>query len=99
MAVRVLVHHLRDQPVDGGDAGTGLVAAEERGTVDIDRGQVGPGPTALVLVLDLARPTRLGGQCALSWTADVYETAASRRPRTDTGGQCQVPSVARAILG
>ena len=40
VAVRVLVHHVRDRPVEGGDAGTGLVAAEERGAVDIDSGQV-----------------------------------------------------------
>ena len=99
VAIRVLVHHLRDQPVEGGDAGMGLVAADERGTVDIDCGHVGPGLTALVLVVDLARPTRLGAQSELSWTADVYETSVSRRPRSDTGGKWQVPSVARTILG
>ena len=51
-------HHLFDQPVKGGDAVLTFAAAKDAGPVDIQGGDIGPGPTAGVLVLDVHGSTR-----------------------------------------
>src|SRR5713101_6964303 len=45
-------HHLLDQPVERCDAILRLTAAEDSGVVYVQRGEVGPGTAAEVLMLD-----------------------------------------------
>ncbi len=49
---------MRDEAIEGLDAGRALTAAEDLGPVHVQRGQVGPGAAAPVLVLDPHRPAR-----------------------------------------
>ena len=60
--VGLLGHHLPDEPFEGGDPSFGLGAAEDArapasSAADVERGQVGERPSALVGVLD-PLPTR-----------------------------------------
>src|ERR1051325_11750232 len=61
-AARIIVgrsrHDLLDQTVKGFDAVVGLAAAKDSGMVDIQRGDVGPGSTTKIFVLNLHRATR-----------------------------------------
>ncbi len=41
-----------DEPVERSDAGAAFTTAEDLGMVDIESGQIGPGATSLVFVLD-----------------------------------------------
>src|SRR5207249_8344473 len=59
--VRRSSHDLLDQSVKGLDAVLGLAAAKDPGMVDIQAGDVGPGPAAKVLMLYLHRATRAAG--------------------------------------
>ena len=56
--VRWSSHYLLDEAVKGLDAVLGLAAAKDPGIVDIETGDVGPGPAPKVLVLHLHRATR-----------------------------------------
>ena len=60
-AVGLLAHDLRDEAIEGSDAGLGFAATEDLGPMHIPGGQVGPGAPALVLVLDAHRPAGAGG--------------------------------------
>lgn len=62
LAVGTLAHHLTDETVKGGDAIFAFAATEESGTMDIQSGEIGPGPESLVFVLDFHRLPRLCGQ-------------------------------------
>jgi hypothetical protein len=59
--VRRSSHYLLDEAVKGLDAVLGLAAAKNPGMVDIQTGDVGPGPAPKVLVLYLHRATRAAG--------------------------------------
>src|SRR5713101_263017 len=55
-----LAHHVGHQFLEGDDAGGRFAAAEELHAVNVHRGQVRPGPAALILVLDARGPMRTG---------------------------------------
>ncbi len=61
IVVRRSGHHLLDQAVKRGDAVLDLAAAKDPGVVDIQPGNVGPGPAAKVLMLDLHAAPRSAG--------------------------------------
>jgi hypothetical protein len=46
-------HHLLDEPVEGHDAIARFATAEDSGSVDIQRRDVGPGAATEVLMLDM----------------------------------------------
>ena len=54
-------HYPLDEAVKGFDAVVGFAAPKDPGVVDIQTGDVGPGPAPKVLVLDLHRATRATG--------------------------------------
>ena len=62
VAVRWLGHDLGDETVEGHDTSGFLTAAEELRAVDIERGQVGPGAAARVLMFDSSGLVRTRGQ-------------------------------------
>src|SRR5437660_4514592 len=59
-AIRFLPHDLRDEPVEGRDAGLRFAAPEHPRAMHIPGGDIGPGAGASVLVLDPERSTRRG---------------------------------------
>ena len=61
LAVGSLFHHLIHETVKGRLSTFGFAATEEFGTVDVEGGQIGPGPQSLVFVLDFHRLTGLCG--------------------------------------
>lgn len=72
------MRNLPNQSVECGDAEAGAPAAEEAGGMYIEGGHIGPGPMAIVIVLvrDLARPTRLGGHVAMLARAPLDSSSA-----------------------
>jgi len=67
VVIRWSCHHLRDKPVKGGDAILRFTAAKDSGAVDVQRGDIGPGTAAEVLMLDVhgsAWTTALRGMLA-----------------------------------
>ena len=62
VAIRGLAHDLLDQTVEGLDSRGLLAASEELGAVHIESGQVRPGTTTLVFVLDAYATAALGRQ-------------------------------------
>ena len=62
VAVRWLSHDLGDEAIEGHAASLFLTAAEELCVVDVERGQVGPGAAARVLVFDSNRLARTRGK-------------------------------------
>src|SRR5438093_11097489 len=58
IAVRRRGHDLRDEAIEGLDAGGLLATAEDLCSVYIERSHIGPGATASVLVLDACRLSR-----------------------------------------
>ena len=61
IVVRRSGHYLLDQAVKGCDAVLALAATKDPGMVDIQAGDVGPGPAAKVLMLDLHAAPRSAG--------------------------------------
>ena len=60
--VGLLGHDLRDEAIEGRDAGRRLAAAEDLGPMHIPRSQIGPRPAPLVFVFDVHRAPRRGGE-------------------------------------
>jgi hypothetical protein len=50
--IRLLSHHLIDEPAERFDTRRGFASAEESGAMHVESGEIGPRATALVLVLD-----------------------------------------------
>jgi len=67
IVIRRSGHHLFNEPVKGGDAILRFTAAKDAGSVDVQGGDIGPGPAAGVLVFDVhgsVRPATLRSMLA-----------------------------------
>src|SRR5215468_576108 len=62
LAVGTAPHDLIHEAIKGGDAIPGFTTTEDLGAVDIQGGEISPGPQPLVFVLDSHGPTGLGVQ-------------------------------------